>query len=102
MTVKQAHEAIARNNFYQAREMLCIKMGWTRELHMYVKRPDSDVDQKAVKEFIRKVTRVLAYNYDVHRRPSPALFPTLWPSDKPGSQPVRLPPEFRNENNPDN
>lgn len=86
---------IARNNFNMAREMLCIKLGWTKEFSHYIRRHNLDASWPEREKFFKKVTRILAYNYDVHRCPNPAMFPTLWPNNKPGSQPVRFPPEFR-------
>lgn len=95
MDRRAVENAIARNNFRTAREMLCIKMGWTKEFSHYIMRHDVDASWPEREKFIKKVTRILAYNYDVHRCPNPAMFPALWPNSKPGSQPVRLPPEFR-------
>lgn len=88
-------KVIAVSNFRQAREMLCIKLGWEREFQKYIRCPDSDVNKKEIAEFIRRTTRILAFNYDVHRCPNPSLFPTLWPEHKEGSQPLRFPPEYQ-------
>lgn len=99
MKLNAAQKALALNNFRQAREMLCIKMGWEREHQHYIRKHDVDASQEVVNEFKRKLTRLLAYNYDVHRCPNPALFPRLLPESHPQSQPVRFPPEWNEKSN---
>lgn len=92
---KIPENTISRSNFNNAREMLCVKLGWMKEHQHFIRRHDHDCSVEERLAFIRKVTRILAYNYDVHRCPNPNLFPTLWPTEKEGSQPVRMPPEYR-------
>lgn len=41
------------------------------------------------------MVRLLAYNYDVHRRPDPALNKRLMPADRPGAEPIIYPPEWK-------
>jgi len=92
-------KTLKRQNFNHAREMICIKMGWTKEFAHYIRKKNVDAEWPERKKFFDKVTRLLAYNYDVHRCPNPALYPALWPNEKEGSQPVRLPPEMRTQTN---
>lgn len=102
MTKKAVNRSIELNNFRIAREMLCIKMGWEREHQHYIRRHDADANSETVKAFKSKVTRLLAYNYDVHRCPNPSLFPRLLPTQHPQSQPVRFPPEWNEKYNKSN
>lgn len=96
--VNAQEKAIALSNFRTAREMLCIKMGWEQEFQHYIRKHDVDASQETVKEFKRKLTRLLAYNYDVHRCPNPSFFPSLLPKEHPNSSPVRFPPEYKQTN----
>lgn len=97
MSFHDAAEAVAIANFKRAREMLCIKMGWETEYSHHILRHDVDGGYQAHQAFIRKVTRLLSFNYDTHRRPNPALYPQLWPKSHPGNQPVKFPPEWNSE-----
>lgn len=92
-------DPIRRSNFVKARHMLCIKMGWMRDYSRFIMHtdPDSCKTQEHTK-FIKKVTRFLAFNYDVHRCPDTSSFKSLWPEDKAGSEPVKVPPEYREGN----
>lgn len=93
------NDHIKKSNFQKARHMLCIKMGWMKEYSKFIMRRDPDeCNKKAHTEFIKKVTRYLAYNYDVHRCPDTSDFKSLWPSNKPGNQPIRIPPEYTKKN----
>ncbi len=91
------HAAIKRSNLNKARYMLCEKMGWTKDFYRFLRHRDVDAyGTEEKKEFIRKLSRLLAFNYDVHRCPDPCIFVRLWPAEKIGSEPVKYPPEWRN------
>lgn len=90
---------IQASNFEKAREMLCLKMGWQREFYMLFRNYSNNLEEKEKEEkenFIRKMTRYLCFNYDNHRCPDPIEFPSLWPSEREGSKPIIVPPEYRN------
>ncbi|MCQ2101525.1 MAG: hypothetical protein MJZ10_14615 [Fibrobacter sp.] len=91
-----ANEIIRRHNYKNALHMLCIKMGWTKEYSWYIMRREPDMCRNGSREaFIKKATRLLAFNYDgIHTGAEPSLSPRLLPSEHPLSQPIRFPPEF--------
>lgn len=96
ITLEDIQRAMRMSNLHKARHMLCIKMGWTREFQRFVNHMDVDANGTPEKaEFWRKMSRLLAFNYDVHRCPDVCGFPRLFPQEKPGSLPVRFPPEWR-------
>lgn len=83
---------IKKRNFWDAFERMARKMGLEGDYHRLMRGYDVDAvrntDEK--KRFIRKVTRTLAFNYDVHRCPSPTLCDALR-----NDTPITLPPEQR-------
>lgn len=83
---------IKKRNFWDAFEMMARKMGLEVDYRRLMLGYDVDAvrntDEK--KRFIRKVTRTLAFNYDVHRCPSPTLCDALQKDT-----PITLPPEQR-------
>lgn len=90
--------AIRLTNFRHARTMLCLKMGWERELQSLINGHDPDACNNGERDkFVKKVTRFLAYNYDVHRCPNPTLESRLLPAQHPLSTPVIYPPEWRGD-----
>ena len=90
---------VKRHNYMQALHMLCVKMGWTKEYSYYILgRSPECCANGGKKEFIKKATRILAYNYEgIHTGAEPALSPRLLPESNPLSQPLRMPPEFEGE-----
>lgn len=92
-----AMKAVKMHNFWNAFQMLCEKIGKTKEYFWYVKNRDADATREQKKSFIKQMTRLLAYNYDVHRCPSPSIYGTLKKTGEVGAQPLRYPPEW-NEN----
>jgi hypothetical protein len=97
LTPEQAEEAVKKQNFWRAFEMLCEKCGKHKEFFWYVKNRDPDASRETKKAFIHKMTRLLAFNYDVHRRSNPIIFGTLKPAGAPNSQPLNYPPEWKEE-----
>ena len=94
VSAKSAEKAMKAHNFWIAFEMLCNKIGRTKEFFWYAKGRDADATAEQKKSFIRKITRLLAFNYDVHRCPMPSTFGTLKKDGDPGSLPLRYPPEW--------
>lgn len=92
---EQAIKAMKAHNFWTAFEMLCNKIGKTKEFFWYAKHRDADATPEQKKSFIKKMTRLLAFNYDVHRCPSPSTFGTLKKQGEAGEQPLRYPPEWK-------
>lgn len=97
LTSEQVEEHVRKRNFWQAFEMLCEKAGKRKEFFWYVRNRDADAtrDQKA--GFIKMMTRLLSFNYDVHRRPNPIGIGTLKQAGQPGSMPLNYPPEWKEE-----
>jgi hypothetical protein len=86
-----ARDMVKKVNFWHAFEMMCAKLGWEKDFRRLVLSRDVDACQTPEKrEFIRKVTRILAYNYDVHRCPPTILYPGLFPGND-----IKYPPEYR-------
>lgn len=91
--------AIRKSNLNKARWMLCEKMGWSKDFYRFFRHRDVDAyGTEEKKEFIRKLSRLLAFNYDVHRCPDPCIFTRLYPTTKKGAEPLKFPPEW-NQNN---
>jgi len=91
------NKVIKRNNFYLALEMLCAKVGKTREYFWYIRRRNPDATISQINEFRKKMTRLLAFNYDVHRCPNPIFCARLKPADNASAEPLRYPPEWKEE-----
>ena len=94
ITVDAAKRAARSHNFWTAFRMLCEKIGKTKEYFWYVMKRDADATPDQRKRFIKKITRLLAYNYDVHRCPMPSIYGTLKKPGEPGAQPLRYPHEW--------
>lgn len=90
VTKEMVMEAAARRNFWLAFEKLCEKIGRTRDYFRLIRRRDPDATLGEIAEFRRKMTRLLAFNYDVHRRPDPCFNKRLY-----GTEPLVYPPEWR-------
>ena len=90
VTPEMVREASLRHNYWLAFEKLCEKLGRTRVFFRLVRRRDPDATLGEIYEFKRKMTRLLAFNYDVHRRPDPCLNKRLY-----GDEPLIYPPEWR-------
>lgn len=88
---------VKRHNYNTAMHMLCIKMGWAKEYAWYFLRRDEEKCANGGREaFIKKATRILAYNYEgIHNGDCPSLSPRLLPNSNPLSQPLRFPPEYQ-------
>ena len=97
INAEAAQKAAKSHNFWTAFRMLCEKIGKLKEYYWYVMRRDADATAEQRKMFIKKITRLLAYNYDVHRCPPPIIYGTLKKHGEAGAQPLRYPPEW-NEN----
>lgn len=91
---EDAMKAVKTHNFWVAFEMLCEKVGKIKEYFWFVKNRDADATREQKKSFIKRMTRLLAYNYDVHRCPPPATYGTLKKPEEAGAQPLRYPPEW--------
>ncbi len=89
VTPEMVREASARHNYWLAFEKLCEKLGRTRDFFRLVRRRDPEATLGEIYEFKRKMTRLLAFNYDVHRRPDPCLNKRLY-----GDEPLVYPPEW--------
>lgn len=94
ITAEAAQKAAKSHNFWTAFRMLCEKIGKLKEYYWYVMRRDADATAEQRKMFIKKITRLLAYNYDVHRCPPPIIYGTLKKPGEAGAQPLRYPPEW--------
>lgn len=94
---EDAMKTVKTYNFWAAFQMLCEKVGKTKEYFWFVKNRDADATREQKKSFIKRMTRLLAYNYDVHRCPPPIIYGTLKKDGEPDAQPLRYPPEW-NEN----
>ena len=89
ITPQMAEEAVKRSNYWLAFEKLCERIGMTSEFFRFVRRRDPDATIGEISEFKRKITRLLAFNYDVHRRPNPRTNMKLF-----GQEPLKYPPEW--------
>lgn len=89
MTSEMVMEACKRHNFWLAFEKLCNKIGKTKEFFWYVRNRDGSATKETKRAFISKMTRLLAFNYDVHRRPDPVFNKKLF-----GDEPLVYPPEW--------
>lgn len=90
ITPQMAEEAVKRRNYWIAFEKLCERLGKKAEFFRFVRRRDQDATLGEINEFKRKMTRLLAFNYDVHRRPNPCANKKLF-----GTEPLNYPPEWR-------
>ena len=93
----QVAEHVRKRNFWHAFEMLCEKAGKRKEFFWYVRNRDADATREQKRDFIKKMTRLLAFNYDVHSRPNPIGIAALKQAGQPGSMPLRYPPEWEEE-----
>ena len=88
VTPQMVEESIRRHNFWLAFEKLCERLGKTKEFFWYARgRDNSHPEEK--KKFLNKMTRLLAFNYDVHRRPDPIFNKKLY-----GDEPLTYPPDW--------
>lgn len=90
ITPEMAARNIKRHNFWLAFEKLCARLDLTKDFFRLIRRRDPDATIGEISEFKRKYTRLLAYNYDVHRCPNPATNRKLF-----GNEPLNYPPEWR-------
>ena len=90
LTREMVEEGIRRRNYWLAFEKLCERLGETKNYFRLVRRRDPAATLGEIAEFKRKTTRLLAFNYDVHRRPDPVHNKKLY-----GTEPLRYPPEWR-------
>lgn len=96
--IAKANFIVKHHNYMTALHMLCNKMGWEKEFSWYIlRRNEEKCANGGRKEFIRKATRLLAFNYDgIHTGENPANSPRLLPASNPLSQPIRYPKEWNN------
>ena len=92
VTREMAEESIRRRNYWLAFEKLCEKVNETKNFFRLVRRRDPMATLWEISEFKRKMTRLLAFNYDVHRRPDPIFNKKLY-----GDEPLNYPPEWRKQ-----
>lgn len=92
-----AEEIVRRQNFKLALEMICAKTGKTKEYWWYIRRRNPDATISQIADFKKKMVRLLAFNYDVHRCPNPIFNARLKPSGKQGAEELRYPPEWKKE-----
>ena len=91
-----AEKIVRRQNFKLALEMICAKIGKTKEYWWYIRRRNPDATISQIADFKKKMVRLLAFNYDVHRCPNPIFNARLKPSGKHGAEDLRYPPEWKN------
>lgn len=89
VTPQMVEESIRKHNFWLAFEKLCEKVGKTKQFFRLIRRRDPDATLGEIAEFRRKMTRLLAFNYDVHKCPAPCLNKKLY-----GDEPLTYPPEW--------
>ena len=89
LTPEDMERMTRRSNFYLAFEKLCEKVGKTKQFFRLIRRRDPDATLGEIAEFRRKMTRLLAFNYDVHKCPAPCLNKKLY-----GDEPLTYPPEW--------
>lgn len=94
ITPAMAEQCIKKNNFWLAFQKLCEKVGKTKEYFGLVRNRDADATPEQKKAFIKKMTRLLAFNYDVHRCPHPCGNRRLLPADREGAEPLIYPPQW--------
>ena len=92
-----AEEIVRRQNFKLALEMICAKIGKTKEYWWYIRSRNPDATISQIADFKKKMVRLLAFNYDVHRCPNPIFNARLKPSGKQGAEDLRYPPEWKKE-----
>lgn len=92
-----AEEIVRRQNFKLALEMICAKVGKTKEYWWYIRRRNPDATISQIADFKKKMVRLLAFNYNVHKCPNPIFCARLKPADKQGSEELRYPPEWKKE-----
>lgn len=92
-----AEKIVKRNNFNLALEMLCAKVGKTKEFFWYIRRRNPDATISQIADFRKKMVRLLAFNYDVHKCPNPVFCARLKPADNASAEPLRYPPEWKEE-----
>jgi hypothetical protein len=90
VTPEMVQKAVKRHNFWLAFEKLCDRLGETKNFFRLIRRRDPDATIGEIAEFKRKMTRLLAFNYDVHRCPEPCTNKKLY-----GTEPLKYPPEWR-------
>lgn len=81
---------IKKRNFWLAFEKLCERLGRSKDYFRLIRRRDPDATIGEISEFRRKMTRLLAFNYDVHRCPDPCTNKRLY-----SDEPLNYPPEWR-------
>ena len=81
---------IKKRNFWLAFEKLCERLGRSKDYVRLMRRRDPDATIGEISEFRRKMTRLLALNYDVHRCPDPCINKRIY-----GDEPLNYPPEWR-------
>lgn len=91
LTREMIEAGLKRQNFWKAFQKLCERIGKTRDYFRLIRRRDPDATIGEITEFRRKMTRLLAFNYDVHRCPEPCTNKKLY-----GDEPLNYPPEWRN------
>ena len=89
VTPEMVAKAAKRRNFDLALEKLCNRLGETRNFFRLIRRRDQDATLGEIAEFRRKMVRLLAFNYDVHRCPDPVHNKKLY-----GNEPLKYPPEW--------
>lgn len=92
-----AEEIVRRQNFKLALEMICAKIGKTKEYWWYIRRRNPDATISQIADFKKKMVRLLAFNYNVHKCPNPIFCARLKPADKQGAEELRYPPEWKKE-----
>ena len=90
VTRVMVEESIRQHNYWLAFEKLCERLGETKNFFRLVRRRDPAATLGEIYEFKRKMTRLLAFNYDVHKRPDPVHNKRLY-----GNEPLNYPPEWR-------
>lgn len=94
LTEEMVKTVIKRNNFWLAFQKICEKIGKRKEYFLYARGRDMDATPQQRHRFISKVTRLLAFNYDVHRCPDPCTNNRLKPAEMAGSEPLIYPPDW--------
>ena len=56
---EDAMKAVKTHNFWAAFQMLCEKVGKTKEYFWFVKNRDADATREQKKSFIKRMTRLL-------------------------------------------
>lgn len=92
LTAEMIEKHLRRENFWKAFQKLCERLGKTKEYFRLIRRRDPDATIGEISEFRRKVTRLLAFNYNVHRCPDPCSNKKLY-----GDEPLTYPPDWREQ-----